>query len=767
MASLKGITIEIGGETTGLEKALKKVNSSISETTRSLKDINKATKLDPGNADMVAQRQRNLAQAVQATQEKYNLLQNAVSQANSALASGQINISQYEALERELSMCSSQLNSFKSQLRSVGSTNASAQITAFGQSLQSVGGSISSVGAMLMPFSVAFGAAGAAAIKLASDSEEASSKVDAVFGSAAGSVHEFASEAVSSMGMTSAQAEAAAGTFGGMAVSMGIPAQAAAEMSMQLVQLAADMASFNNVDIESSANALRGVFTGEGEALKNLGIVMNNTELQAYTLSAGFKKSYDEMSSGEQAVARYGYIMEKTGAQQGDFARTSQGTANSAKTLKAALAEAGSKIGSDFQPAVTAVINALSGLVQAFSSMPKPIRMGITAIMAIVAAFGPFLLIIGGVITAIGNFATALPVAAGAINSLIPALAKFGAVMATVAPEILAAIAIVAALGAIIYVVASNWDSIAAAVSSAMDSIKTSIANSKIGQEFTKDLETVKQNVSTILGDMQSAFEQGGGGIKGAVMAIGAGISSYFSIAFGTVKNIARDAMEGVQSAISSAMDAAKSAASRGAEGVKNAIGKIGEIADNIGDAIKNLPSKIQQAMQEMAASIKDSFESLSEKASKWGTDLVDNFTNGINGSKNKLIGAVNDLASTVSDTLGFSEPEIGPLSDFHTYAPDMIDLWVKGVRDNLGKVQEASNLMAMTMSPSNSLQSIAQSSADRTTSSINALAQNVGAMNKNTTVQVVLEGDAKGVFKLVRQENMRMVQSTGFHALA
>ena len=103
MASrIQGITVEIGGDTTKLSTALSKVNKEIRDTQAQLKDVNKLLKLDPGNAELMAQKQRLLAQAVSETKEKLDALKLAGQQANEALAKGEISQSQYDALQREI-----------------------------------------------------------------------------------------------------------------------------------------------------------------------------------------------------------------------------------------------------------------------------------------------------------------------------------------------------------------------------------------------------------------------------------------------------------------------------------------------------------------------------------------------------------------------------------------------------------------------------------------------------------------------------------------
>lgn len=103
MASrIQGITVEIGGETTKLSTALSKVNKEIKDTQSQLKDVNKLLKLDPGNTDLMAQKQKLLTQAISETKEKLDSLKLASQQANEALAKGEISQSQYDALQREI-----------------------------------------------------------------------------------------------------------------------------------------------------------------------------------------------------------------------------------------------------------------------------------------------------------------------------------------------------------------------------------------------------------------------------------------------------------------------------------------------------------------------------------------------------------------------------------------------------------------------------------------------------------------------------------------
>ncbi len=183
MASrIQGITVEIGGDTTKLSTALSKVNKEIRDTQAQLKDVNKLLKLDPGNAELMAQKQRLLSQAVSETKEKLDALKLAGQQANEALAKGEISRSQYDALQREIAETEQALRDLERQAEQ--SSVALQKIGAAGEKLQGVGSAIEGAGQKLMPVTAAVGGLSAAAVKVASDFDSAMSQVAAVSGAA-------------------------------------------------------------------------------------------------------------------------------------------------------------------------------------------------------------------------------------------------------------------------------------------------------------------------------------------------------------------------------------------------------------------------------------------------------------------------------------------------------------------------------------------------------------------------------------------------------
>ena len=177
---IQGITVEIGGDTTKLSTALSKVNKEIRDTQAQLKDVNKLLKLDPGNTELMAQKQRLLSQAVSETKEKLDALKLAGQQANEALAKGEISQIQYDALQREIIETELALRDLERQAEQ--SSVALQKIGAAGEKLRDVGSAIEGAGQKLMPVTAAVGGLATAAVKVASDFDSAMSQVAAVSG---------------------------------------------------------------------------------------------------------------------------------------------------------------------------------------------------------------------------------------------------------------------------------------------------------------------------------------------------------------------------------------------------------------------------------------------------------------------------------------------------------------------------------------------------------------------------------------------------------
>ena len=181
MASrIQGITVEIGGDTTKLQNALKGVNGQIKSTQSQLKDVNKLLKLDPGNTELLAQKHKLLAEAVSETKEKLATLKTAAEQANTALANGEISKEQYDALQREIVETEQDLKNLETQANQ--SATAVQKIAVTGEKLKTVGDNISSAGQKLLPVTAGVTALGTASVTTAANFESSMSQVQATMG---------------------------------------------------------------------------------------------------------------------------------------------------------------------------------------------------------------------------------------------------------------------------------------------------------------------------------------------------------------------------------------------------------------------------------------------------------------------------------------------------------------------------------------------------------------------------------------------------------
>ena len=177
---IKGITVEIGGDTTGLDKALRSVNSTIKNTQSQLKDVNRLLKLDPSNTELLSQKQRALKDAIGATSEKLQSLKQAQEQAKQQLENGDLGQDKYDALQREIIETEQELRRLQEEAAST--SVALSKINEAGKKIEAFGDSVTHAGQAIMPASLAVAGLGTAAVKTAADFDASMSKVAAVSG---------------------------------------------------------------------------------------------------------------------------------------------------------------------------------------------------------------------------------------------------------------------------------------------------------------------------------------------------------------------------------------------------------------------------------------------------------------------------------------------------------------------------------------------------------------------------------------------------------
>ena len=232
--------------------------------------------------------------------------------------------------------------------------------------LSGIGGALAAakIGERLLAF-------GQEAISFASSLREVQNVVDVTFGDNANQIETWAKKAQSQFGLTETQAKQFTSTLGAMMKSAGLAGPEIVGMSTDLAGLAADMASFYNMDFETAFQKIRSGISGETEPLKQLGINMSVANLEAYAMTQGITKAFDKMSQSEQTMLRYQYLMSATADALGDFARTADGYANSQRRIETALSSIKASAGTMLLDFVEPLTTGLAEVMEKLTAAPE------------------------------------------------------------------------------------------------------------------------------------------------------------------------------------------------------------------------------------------------------------------------------------------------------------------------------------------------------------------------------------------------------------
>lgn len=240
---------------------------------------------------------------------------------------------------------------------------------------------------------VAVAGVGAVTANFASDLNESISKVNVVFGKNADLVKQWGKTTAQTMGLSEQAALEARGTLGNLFDAMGIGEDAAFDMSGTMVQLASDLASFNNIGTDEALEKIRAGLVGEAEPLRTLGVNISAARTEAKALELGFKKVDGQLSASAKAQANYALILEDTTNAQGDFQRTSDGMANQQRILQATFQDSMAQIGQAFVPIIERLLPVLTEGLKGFANF---ITSNMPAIEAVITT------VFGAIGTAIG-----------------------------------------------------------------------------------------------------------------------------------------------------------------------------------------------------------------------------------------------------------------------------------------------------------------------------------------------------------------------------
>jgi hypothetical protein len=570
------------------------------------------------------------------------------------------------------------------------------------QKLKNAGNSITSAGQGLsLTLTAPIVAAGGAAVKLASDTNEALNKVEVAFKDNAQGIKDWSDTTLERFGIAQGTALDMASTYGDMATSMGLNTEQAEVMSKTLVGLAGDLSSFKNIKIDIADTALKSVFTGETESLKQLGIVMTQTNLQEYAYSQGIRKKIQEMSQAEQTQLRYNYVLAMTKNAQGDFERTGAGTANQMRVFSESLKELGATMGQHILPVITPLIQKLNELVQKFGDLSPSAQKTILVVAGVAAAIGPVILIIGQLVTAAGAISGVVGAAAAAIASAGGVTAALGAAITALTGPIGIAVAVIAGLVLAVKELWQNNESFRTVVKEVWSDIQAIITQAGIAiqtfwNKWGNDLTAVFSNIWNIIktvfqtaaqviinlfgffldvlqGDWQGAWEH---------------IKNIFVSLWNGIKIVVVNAFEGLRTLHNTLLEIGAHIIQGLIDGINERIGRVREIAGEVAEAVKG---KIKEAL---------SIQSPSQVMHEYGLNISEGLSLGmreglsfVEGSVSDIIAALVDMRNSLEKIQAETNREL--LEAEQTYADQCREVRTKLAQDEIALQQELSDKLA------------------------------------------------------------------------
>lgn len=599
-------------------------------------------------------------------------------------------------------------------------------------------------------------------VEVASSIEEMQNKFDVVFGDMRNEVDKWAQEYSDAIGRNKNDIKTYLADQQNLLVGFGMTRQAGAEMAEQMTSLALDLASFGNMDETASVNAMTKAVMGESEAAKTLGAVLNDSTRAQAMATLGLKGTYDKLDQLTKMQVNYQAILQQSPDAIGDCQRSLDSYESTKKRYIAKLKEIKTIVGQFFLPTYQKILSiGAKGLTMIRDWLQKLTELtdklgGSQRVLAILTAAFTAMLVamnlkkIGAAITGFTKLARAIGLGHGkalaffavflllalVIEDFISFMRGDKSLLGTMLEQagvdceklrqniIGVWTKVKQAIGyigeGIRNVVVPIFEGIRTAAVVAFEKIQQAVAKVAPGiAQFFESLSSgkVDKKAWTDIGESIGRIAVGVVAVIAAVKGISAifgvittvisvvkAVISVIKLAFVVVKSIITviKVVGAVISVLASAFGpvilAIAAAIAIGVLLWKN-WDKIREAAGNLLEGIKATIGNVRDAIVTGIQAAIDWITSLPAEALKWGSDIIDGIVSGIQSAVGRVGEAVKGVADKIKSFLGFSEPEDGPLSDFHTYMPDMIDLMASGITSGKKKVKDALEGMTGEMS--------------------------------------------------------------------
>ena len=599
-------------------------------------------------------------------------------------------------------------------------------------------------------------------VEVASSIEEMQNKFDVVFGDMRNEVNKWAQEYSDAIGRNKNDIKTYLADQQNLLVGFGMTRKAGAEMAEQMTSLALDLASFGNMDETASVNAMTKAVMGESEAAKTLGAVLNDSTRAQAMATLGLKGTYDKLDQLTKMQVNYQAILQQSPDAIGDCQRSLDSYESTKKRYIAKLKEIKTIVGQFFLPTYQKILSiGAKGLTMIRDWLQKLTKLtdklgGSQRVLAILTAAFTAMLVamnlkkIGAAISGFTKLVRAIGLGHGKAlaffavflllalviedfisfmrgdNSLLGTMLERAGVDCKKLRQNIVGVwtKIKQAIGyigeGIRNVVVPIFEGIRTAAVVAFEEIQQAVAKVAPGiAQFFKELSSGKVDKKkwTDIGESIGRIAVGVVAVIAAVKGISAifgvittvisvvkAVISVIKLAFVVVKSIITviKVVGAVISVLASAFGpvilAIAAAIAIGVLLWKN-WDKIREAAGNLLEGIKATIGNVRDAIVTGIQAAIDWITSLPAEALKWGSDIIDGIVSGIQSAVGRVGEAVKGVADKIKSFLGFSEPEDGPLSDFHTYMPDMIDLMASGITSGKKKVKDALEGMTGEMS--------------------------------------------------------------------
>lgn len=471
---------------------------------------------------------------------------------------------------------------------------ADKQLKSFGTSAKTVAGA---VGTLSIAFATVKSVVGPA-ITAASNMEESLSKVNVIFGKGADEVEKFASTAARQLGQSKQSVLDAAGAFGTFGKAAGLSGEDLALFSNDFTTLATDLASFNNTTPEEAVQAIGAALRGEAEPLRRFGVLLNDATLKQEALTLGIYDGKGALTAQQKILAAQSAIYKQTGDAQGDFLRTSDGLANSQRTLKAEFANLQVQLGQKLLPQMKEFTYALLNISDWVRRNPRTFGIigdGISFIgEKLLFATSP-LLRFGGLLKGLGGLVDENEKATGAWNDKLGVSSTQQMRAADAAGEFNKSLKdvkdTVGGSGGTTKKISELYDVIKDKLQTALDDAKDQLETAK--EAFTDFGDSVSEGIKNAFSfaDAKEAGDETGAGFLAGLRDQAAGVKTYANnVQVLLQRGLSRDALTAVLdagaeagSAIAAELVAGGQEAITGADGLNALVASVNSVADQLG----------------------------------------------------------------------------------------------------------------------------------------------------------------------------------------